>query len=318
MKKARKKILGFVGLVLVVAMTVLAIMLPGAETSALETNPVTDEVKVRVVGSTPLISLIYPEDSSVLVDPAQHFQFEYENIETTTTEIYYTDPEGAEHIYTIDTVDPNFYPGTSEEYPLDLSGTGYGYGSYKITARGIGYDGVTSEDTISFSYYPVYGEIIDDSGGTFNLGLFYNADNEDLASILVNVYDANGNLVTALSPKTINLPGTEVDLDFAKNNLPFGAYTVEIIGLDSEGDELSVPYTLDLNYEEDKKEDSEDSENGSNDNATGAPDTGYFWGGTNITGVDFATTGLIAFSATVVLAVVLVVRNKREKTASNV
>ena len=316
MKKARKKILGFVGLVLVVAMTVLAIMLPGAGTSALETNPVTDEVKVRVVGSTPLISLIYPEDSSVLVDPAQHFQFEYENIETTTTEIYYTDPEGAEHVYTIDTVDPNFYPGTSEEYPLDLSGTGYGYGSYKITARGIGYDGVTSEDTIS--YYPVYGEIIDGSGGTFNLGLFYNADNKDLASILVNVYDANGNLVTALSPKTINLPGTEVDLDFAKNNLPFGAYTVEIIGLDSEGDELSVPYTLDLNYEEDKKEDSEDSENGSNDNATGAPDTGYFWGGTNITGVDFATTGLIAFSATVVLAVVLVVRNKREKTASNV
>lgn len=317
MKKTRKKILGFVGLVLVAAMTVLAIMLPGADTSALETNPVTDEVKVRVVGSAPLVTFVYPEDGSVFVDPAQHFQFKYENIETTTTEIYYTDPEGTEHTYTIDTVDPNFYPGTSEEYPLDLSSTEYGYGSYKIVTRGVGYDGVTSEDTVSFFYYPVYGEVIDDSDGVFNLGLFYNADSEDLDLILVNVYDSDGNLVTALSPKTVDLPDTEVDLEFEKNNLPSGTYTVEIIGLDSDGNVLSTPYTLELNYTEKKEEESSDGEKSNDNNTTGVPDTGYFWGGTNITGTDVAVTGLSVFSATVILAIVLVVRNKHDKTTLN-
>lgn len=318
MKKSRKKILGFVGLALVVAMTVLAIMLPGAETSALETNPVTDEVKVRVVGSVPLITLVYPEDGSVFVDPAQHFQFEYENIETTTTEIYYTDPEGNEYVYTIDTIDPDFIPGTSEEYPLDLSSPEYGYGSYKIVARGVGYDGVTSEDTVSFSYYPVYGEVTDDNEGTFNLGLFYNSDSEDLASILINVYDSDGNIVTALSPITVDLPETEIDLEFAKNNLPSGVYTIEIVGLDSDGNELPDPYILDLKYEEKKEEDSSNDKESNEGSPVGTPDTGYFWGGTNVTGFDVAATGLVVFSAAVVLAVVLVTRNRHEKSVSNI
>ena len=308
MKITRKKILGIVGLTLVVAMTVFAVLLPDSGVSALDTNPVTDEVKVRVVGSAPMIKLVYPESGVVFVDPTQYFKFEYENVETTTTEVRYTDGDGIEHIYTIDTVDPDYYPGTSEDYPLDLLGEDYGYGDYKIVTKGVGFDGVTAEDTVAFSFYPVYGDIEGTSeNGLYRLNLHYLANSENLASIRINVYDANGDLVTVLSPIEVVPPVEEVELGFAANDLPSGDYTVEIVGLDAEGEELSVPYTIKLTYNEDKKEDPED-------NPVPAPDTGRFFGMGSISGADLIFTSLAVFVAAATIAVALVIRTKKDKS----
>lgn len=308
MKKTRKKILGIVGLTLVMIMTVCAVLLPESGASALDTNPVTDEVKVRVVGSVPMISLIYPEDGAIYVDPSQHFAFEYENVETTTTEVRYTDADGVEHIYTIDTVDPDYHPGTSEDYPLDLLSERYSYGDYKIVTKGVGFGGVTAEDTVAFSFYPVYGDIENTSqNGSYRLNLHYLADSEDLASIRINVYDANGNLVTALSPVEVTPPTDEVELDFAAKGLPSGEYTVEIVGLDAEGKELSVPYTINLTYNEDKKEAPEDA-------SVPAPDTGRFFGMGNVSGSDLIVTSLAVFVAAATVAIALIIRTKKDKS----
>lgn len=311
MKKTRKRILGFIGLMLVVAMTVWAVLLPDLGASALETNPITDEVNVRVVGSTPMITLTHPMNDSIFVDPAQYFQFDYENVETTTTKIYYTDSDGTEHMYTLDTEDPDYATGTSSEHLLDLSEDKYRYGSYKIVTIGVGFDGVTAEDTVEFSYYPVYGELEDSTqNGTFGLNLFYNSESEDLAEIMINVYDSDGNIVTALSSLKVSVPNTKTSLAFAENNLPFGDYTVEIIGLDDEGNALSTPYILNLQY----KNESEDEDNSE---VVATPDTGYFWGGTNVSGTDITVTGLVAFLAVAIVATVLVTRTKKDKVEQN-
>lgn len=308
MKKTRKKILGIVGLTLVMIMTVCAVLLPESGASALDTNPVTDEVKVRVVGSVPMVSLIYPEDGAIYVDPSQHFAFEYENVETTTTEVRYTDADGVEHIYTIDTVDPDYHPGTSEDYPLDLLSERYGYGDYKIVTKGVGFGGVTAEDTVAFSFYPVYGDIENTpQNGSYRLNLHYLADSEDLASIRINVYDANGNLVTVLSPVEVTPPTDEVELDFAAKGLPSGEYTVEIVGLDAEGEELSVPYTINLTYNEDKKEAPEDA-------SVPVPDTGRFFGMGSVSGSDLIVTSLAVFVAAATVAIALIIRTKKDKS----
>lgn len=309
MKKTRKKVLGIIGLTLVVAMTVLAILLPGSEASALDTNPVTDEVQVRVVGSVPMVSLIYPEDGSVFVDPLQHFQFKYENVETTTTEIYYTDTEGNQHIYTLDTVDPDYNPGTSEEYPLDLSDERYGYGDYIIVTSGVGFGGVTAEDSVSFSFYPVYGVLSDDSEeGVYYLSLRYFNGSEELANIIVNVYDADGNLVEALSPIEVSVPDgdKELKLPFADNDLPSGQYSIEIIGVDADGEPLGNPYIISLDYT--KKDDGGD-EPGS---VVPAPNTGRFSGVGNISNSDVILTSLVIFTAAVVVSIVVVAYKKND------
>ena len=308
MKKTRKKVLGIIGLALVAVMTVFAVLLPESGASALVTNPVTDEVEVRVVGNAPMISLVYPEDGAIFVDPTQYFAFEYANVETTTTKVYYTDSDGTEHVYTIDTVDPDYHPGISENYPLNLLGEEYGYGEYKIVTTGVGYDGVTTEDTVTFSFYPVYGDVEETTeNGVYSLNLRYFEDSEDLDAIIVRVYDADGNLVTALSPIKVALPTKEVALDFAGNGLPSGDYTIEIIGVDANGEELSAPYIIDLAYNESKKEDA-------GDDSVPAPNTGRFFGAGNVSGSDAIVTGLITFVAVAIVAIVIVARTKRNNS----
>lgn len=320
MKKTKKTILGIIGLTLVVAMTVLAVLLPESGASALDTNPITDEVKVRVVGSVPMIKLTYPENDTIFVDPTQYFTFEYENVETTTTEVRYTDASGTEHIYTIDTVDPDYVPGTSEAYPLDLLGTDYGYGEYKIVTKGIGFDGVTAEDTIAFSFYPVYSTLTDGEGdGSYNLKLYYDEEAGDLAAIVVNVYDANGNLVEALSPAKVVPPADELNLAFAANELPSGEYTIEIVGVDSEGEELSAPYTIKLTYNEKKSDDDDGGDDSSDtkEDTPVAPGTGRFWGTGNISDSDILITALAVFVAAITVAVALIIRTKKDKATES-
>ena len=161
---------------------------------------------------------------------------------------------------------------------------------------------------MTFSFYPVYGDIENTSqNGSYRLNLHYLADSEDLASIRINVYDANGNLVTALSPVEVTPPTDEVELDFAAKGLPSGEYTVEVVGIDAEGKELSVPYTINLTYNEDKKEAPEDA-------SVPAPDTGRFFGIGNVSGSDLIVTSLAVFVAAATVAIALIIRTKKDKS----
>ena len=60
-----------------------------------------------------------------------------------------------------------------------------------------------------------------------------------------------------------------------------------------------------------------ESEDEDNSEVVATPDTGYFWGGTNVSGTDITVTGLVAFLAVAIVATVLVTRTKKDKVEQN-
>ena len=299
MNKTHKKILGFLGLFLVIAATIFAAFLPGPATSA--TSSVTDTITVRVVGAVPRVDFSNAEMGKVYTTPNQSFSFSYENVATATVTIRYTDVNGVTHTYTLndDPYDLDYNSGDID-FNLNLSER-YGYGDYIITVAGDGVGGA-DEDSISFSYYPVYGEATEDEDGNINLDLEYNPDDGtgsgdgEVANIIVKVYDEEGNLVTPLSPVTVTPPTTSIELPFSDYDLPSGTYTIEITAYDQDGNELYKAYLTYVVYES---------------KTIPVPDTGGLFKNLNISHIDYLVTGLIIFSLVGVGGIIFI--NKRSK-----
>ncbi len=299
MNRTHKKFLGFLGLFLVIATTIFAAFLPGPATSA--TSSVTDTIVVRVVGAVPRVDFIDAEMGKIYTTPNQSFSFSYENIATATVTIRYTDVNGVTHTYPLnaDPYDLDYGVGDMN-FSLNLAER-YGYGDYIITVAGDGTSGA-DEDSISFSYYPVYGEATENEDGNINLGLEYDPDDEtgsgdgEVANIIVKVYDEEGNLVTPLSPVTVTPPTTSIELPFSDYDLPSGTYTIEITAYDRDGNELYKAYLTYVIYES---------------KTIPVPDTGELFKNLNISRVDYLITGLIIFSLVGVGGAIFI--NKRSK-----
>lgn len=219
MKKTKKKVLGLLGLLLVAITTIFAAFLPGPGASA-EGNitTVTDTISVRVVGSQPAVRIIGLDEKEV-VYPDQPFSVEYENIYDASVTLEYINQEGETAIYDLGSFTPNYHNEDPEEYSLNLSDYGYGYYLVKVVGNGFGADNIV-EDLKAFTYYPVTGEASEDENdGLVYLHLHYDTENENIATIGVNVYDESGNLVRAISPIIVNSPDAKVELPFSESNL---------------------------------------------------------------------------------------------------
>ncbi len=116
MKKAKKQCLGFFGLALVTAMTVVAANVPIPEASATTTI---DSVSVRVVGDAPELSISGITNDAFYVDMERAFAVEYENIEKIVVTLEYTDLDGNTVTKALDETIPVTSVGT-EEYVIRL------------------------------------------------------------------------------------------------------------------------------------------------------------------------------------------------------
>lgn len=205
---------------------------------------------------------------------------------------------------------------------IQINSADYGYGKYKVTARGTGYNGVYDEDSVVFYYLPVYASIEEDKNGDSSLKLDYEAEKsgeegeggegeeggeggseEDdgvkkVAKIEVKIYDENGNEVPGLSPITVLPPTKEVPLTkyFDDMDLPSGTYKIEVIAYDKDNEALYKPYIIYFEYER-----------------IDVPDTGSFFQTLNISKTDYLVTALIAF-ATVTIPGIFIVARKNGKT----
>lgn len=302
MKRTHKRILGIFGLVFVAVTTVFAASLPGPEAKA--TTSVTDTISVRVVGSQPNVTLKSPDPSvedAIYTSAEQLVKVEYENIEYITVKLIYTDIDGVEHEYLLDDSEFVDYDAGEFSVTVNLSGENYGYGEYELVVEGIGYGGISDVDRFNFSYYPVAATLRkDEDSGLVYVDLDYDTESEDgeVEKILINVYDENGNLVTAISPIEVTAPNKSVEIPFADNNLSSGKYTITVTAYDSEGTLLYKPYTLPA-YEH---------------TATPAPNTGAFFRDLNISRADYLITGLIAFFAFGIFGFVFIAK-KQKKTS---
>ncbi len=141
MKKTQKNFFGLLGLVFVVASTTFAATLPSPEASAADS--ITDTIQVRVVGSTPYINITAPANGSIFVSPLHDIAFEYENVESISADLTYTDMDGNIQTYSdVYTLFPDYAPGSDVFIPnLDE----YGYGDFVINFKGIN-TAVSSEE----------------------------------------------------------------------------------------------------------------------------------------------------------------------------
>lgn len=118
MKKTQKRVLGFLGLASVVAVTAVAAYLPGPEASA--TTSVTDTITVRVVGSVPNVTITSIDNGEVITTPRQNFAVNYENVEKLTVKLTHIDLDGNETTYVLDNDrDVDYQPGT-EVYNINF------------------------------------------------------------------------------------------------------------------------------------------------------------------------------------------------------
>lgn len=304
MEKTQKKIFGFFGLVLVVAMTFIAASLPSSETSAIST--VTDTLTVRVVSSSSDVNLTSPESGMVTTSAEQTFRLNYANVNTVTLLLTKTDLDGTTHTFTLAVYDTDY--GTGEkEYNINLQNAGYGYGEYVITLQGEGASGLSDEDSVAFSYYPVVADATEDENtGETVLNFDYEAYDPsnpggtgEVAEIEINVYDENENLVEELSPIKVAPPETSVVIPFNDYDLPSGTYTIKTTAYDKDGNELYKAY---VNHVIQKKED------------IPVPNTGGLFGALNISRADYLITGVIVFLLTGIFGVVFIA--KRQKKTS--
>ncbi len=305
MKKTKKRVLGLLGLVLVIITTIFAAFLPGPEASAEGgITSVTDTISVRVVGSVPDILNVKPINGSVFIYPDQDLSFDYENVEYLTITIRYTDKDDVEHIIPLlEKDDPesfvDYIPG-SYSTPLDLLAEDYGYGEYRVEIVGIGFNDVKDFETVEFALYPVIGEASEADDGKVYLDLQYDTENENINTIGINIYDENGNLVNVLSPITVNTPDMRVELPFAENNLPTGNYRIEITAYNVEGDALYKPYVTYYYYE-----------------MIPVPNTGTLFSNLNISRTDYLVTGLIIFFLAAILGIIFIVKGRSNKSRLN-
>ena len=305
MKKTKKRVLGLLGLVLVIITTIFAAFLPGPEASAEGgITSVTDTISVRVVGSVPDILNVKPINGSVFIYPDQDLSFDYENVEYLTITIRYTDKDDVEHIIPLlEKDDPesfvDYIPG-SYSTPLDLLAEDYGYGEYRAEIVGIGFNDVKDFETVEFALYPVVGEANEADDGKVYLDLQYDTENENINTIGINIYDENGNLVNVLSPITVNTPDMRVELPFAENNLPTGNYRIEITAYNAEGEALYKPYVTYYYYE-----------------MIPVPNTGALFSNLNISRTDYLVTGLIIFFLAAILGIVFIVKGRSNKSRLN-
>ena len=118
MKKAEKQCLGFFGLSLVVAMTIVAANMPAPKASAVSTT-VTDTITVRVVGSVPDVNIRGIVNDAIYVNPERNFSVDYENVETMVVSLEYTDLDGNVTTTVLDETAPDYSAGT-ETYKIRL------------------------------------------------------------------------------------------------------------------------------------------------------------------------------------------------------
>ena len=131
-------------------------------------------------------------------------------------------------------------------------------------------------------------------------------DEEKVDTIVINVYDEDGNLVEGLSPIVVEAPNKSVVIPFDDPNLdlPSGNYTLVVQAYNADGVELYRENSLVVYYEKIEIPDTAVPD-------TEAPDTGGFFRNFNISRTDYLLTGLTIFTIVGISGAVFISRRGR-------
>ncbi|MBR2840059.1 hypothetical protein IKE82_01890 [Candidatus Saccharibacteria bacterium] len=303
MKKTHKKILGFLGLVSVVAMTIFAALLPTPSASATETATVTDVIQVRVLDETPSVSITNPKSGDLITSLDEPITIDYVYLRNYDVTVTYIDSDGIEHTELLASTTTPEETG-EKSYSFREIGEEYGYGKYIIRVTGEGLDGSSVQDSIQFEYAAITADVtMDDDTGTASVDLQYDTDDagldddEKVVKVVINVYDENGNLVPEISPIVVNAPNKHVEIPFGEYGVPSGTYKLILTPYNASGTALYREIVLYVKYEE-----------------MLVPDTGGLFKGLNISQSDYLITGIGIFLVVGIGGIVFISRRGKNTT----
>ena len=286
MRKTQKTVFGFLGLLVVVVMTIIALAIPSPGASA---NSMTDTINVRVVGSVTNAKFKKPSENIITTNDVIDYTFDFENADSVRLALSYTDKDN--NVVSIPDhelyPDLNYIVGT-EDGTFDISAHGLSYGRYVLYLYATGTEGTELlYDSVLVEYIPVIASAEqDEDDGLVNLDLDEFTDEVDQVEIYVD-----GELIAVVDKDDFD---EAAELDFGDR--PTGDYTIEVVAKDEDGNTLYTPYEIVVHYEN-----------------VEAPNTGYFFQNLNISKEDYLITGLIMFFVIGVVALSVVARGSKRK-----
>ncbi|MDO4526503.1 MAG: hypothetical protein Q4B87_00190 [Candidatus Saccharibacteria bacterium] len=229
MNKTHKKMLGFVGLGMVAAITTFAATLPTPEASAIQSS-VTDTIQVRVIPSYPDLELI-TDSGAVITTPEYNFTANYTKLGEARITITNRNADGVV-VYsgTYWEGDLGFEQGT-RDFSVNFDDFG-GRGYFTIDFYAIGDDNVPVERFLTVQYSEEQGTDDGGSGETSEdeIKVGVEVPLAETKTITAEVYDQNGALVKTVQ---INDPTDVQRIDLA--GVPDGYYNLVVTNRDADG-----------------------------------------------------------------------------------
>lgn len=291
MKKTRKKLIGLFGLAFVIAMTVIASILPGPMASAISNLTDHITVVVRNPEESPAATIGSPDSGESFLTPGQEIIIDYHNIKRYKLIVTYIDENGVEHpAETIIDRDVAGEIGPSIHNFREIAER-FGYGKYTLGLEAIGDDDSLIPDTVEFEYKAIEADSSSNSeAGNPYIDLNFDSDQASLTEdlkinkVIITVYDKNGNPVSGIPPLVVQPPVEKVEMPFNQYGIPEGEYVLVIQPFNSAGKALFNTVTLNIVY------------NGEEDIVVpSTADTGGLFKNLNIAKTDYLITGLGAF-----------------------
>lgn len=326
MKHRKKQLLGIFGLVAVMAMTVMASLIPAGEAAA-EGEPVqgpTTTIQVQVTvgdgeddpnkpgggsgSNVPYIYLDSPQDGATITSSDVVVSARYRNAKSVK---YILRRAGAADtsngVVVYEETFSEKGSGTNE-FTLHMNdyATKFDEG-FVLVAEIQTESGTTINDTARFTYRAVYVEMAGETAKNDD-PIAKVQFNEDVAKLVLQVYDKAG------KPVFINANGVEEPLIFNQDQLDYtklsmdvvlpmekygakpGDYQLVAVAYNAAGETISMNLT-DFRYRPDWIKN---------------PNTGSVLADTNISRMDYLLTGLIIFGSVAAFASFLILRKKRK------
>lgn len=307
MKKTQKKIIGLLGLVVVVAMTLFAAFLPGPRASAI--SSVTDTITVTVENKDqpPEASISSPSSGEKFLSPEQEIRIDYVNLKQYKLILTYTDLDG-EHspITVIENTDPGATGPAVYDLKTIIESFGLGYGNYVLELEAVGDNDSIINDVIEFDYSAIEAAVSSDSetGNTY-INLDFNQNQEDLSDdlkidhVILDVYDADGNIVASMSPIIVKPLSKSVEIVFP-DGVPGGEYYIVARPYNAAGELLFDTVVMKITYD------------GKEIVVPATADTGGLFKNLNIAKTDYLVTGLGVFLV-IGIGGIIYINNKDKK-----
>ena len=319
MQKTTKKLLGLVGLALVMLLTIVAYLLPTNGVYAEGVTAGTDTLIVTVYNINPSIKINEPETDYLTTSPALDVDFTYENAAYVDFTLTYIDENGATQTVALprfepENLDPTYGVDSDTKritinlHSVDIgSGETLDYNHYVLSVVSGGPVGESGGDSIEFDYVPA---ILNQTGTDENTNdpIVEIENDEGVAKVEIMPIDSEGNplldepFVVTIQPNgSGEYPaGTQtVTLPYTANGLDTGEYMVKITSYNAEEEELySTKDIYDTEYEQPE--------------APEAPNTGALLEKLNIAETDYAITIAIVFAAVSAIAFRFLIRKKKD------